>query len=113
MQTILQLNSSVSGTAGQSLQLAERSLEQQRYVVESDVLVDELRKVDTILLGLPMHDFGLRDVEFIHVEGLALGAEQRVAAIERALERIRPLAALTMSAQHPAISQSILEANTP
>ncbi|MDQ1308985.1 MAG: FMN-dependent NADH-azoreductase [Pseudomonadota bacterium] len=199
MQTILQLNSSLSGAAGQSSQLAsefaaalarasgarvtvrdlamqpvphltlerfqafgtpvaERTLEQQRYVAESDVLIDELRKADTIVLGVPMYNFGvpstlkayfdhvarsgvtfrytaegpvglltgkkvyvfatrggqyagtagdlqtaylrqflgfigLRDVEFIYAEGLALGAEQREAALGRALERIGQLAA--------------------
>ena len=100
MQTILQLNSSLSGAAGQSSQLAsefasalarasgarvtvrdlatqpvphltlerfqafgtpvaERTLEQQRYVAESDVLIDELRKADTIVLGVPMYNFGV------------------------------------------------------
>ena len=199
MQTILQLNTSLSGAAGQSSQLAgafatalgqasgarvtvrdlamqtvphltlerfqafgtpvtERTLEQQRFVAESDALVDELRRADTIVLGLPMYNFGvpstlkayfdhvarsgvtfrytpegpvglltgkkvyvfatrggrhagtpgdlqtayvrqflgfigLRDVEFIHVEGLALGAEQRDAALGGALERIGQLAA--------------------
>jgi hypothetical protein len=93
MQTILQLNSSLSGAAGQSSQLAggfaaalgrasgarvtvrdlaiqpvphltlerfqafgtplgERTLEQQRYVAESDALVDELRRADAIVLGI-------------------------------------------------------------
>jgi FMN-dependent NADH-azoreductase len=199
MQTILQLNSSLSGAAGQSSQLAgtfaaalgrasgaqvavrdlaiqpvphltlerfqafgtpvaERTLEQQRYVAESDALVDELRRAGTIVLGLPMYNFGvpstlkayfdhvarsgvtfrytpegpvglltgkkvyvfatrggryagtagdlqtayvrqflgfigLRDVEFIYAEGLALGAEQREAALGLALERIGQLAA--------------------
>jgi len=199
MQTILQLNTSLSGAAGQSSQLAgafagalgqasgarvtvrdlaiqpvphltlerfqafgapvaERTLEQQRYVAESDALVDELRRADTIVLGLPMYNFGvpstlkayfdhvarsgvtfrytpkgpvglltgkkvyvfatrggqyagtagdlqtayvrqflgfigLLDVEFIYAEGLALGAEQREAALGRALERIGQLAA--------------------
>ena len=199
MQTILQLNTSLSGAAGQASQLAgafaaalgqasgarvtvrdlafqpvphltlerfqafgapvaERTLEQQRYVAESDALVDELRRADTIVLGLPMYNFGvpstlkayfdhvarsgvtfrytpkgpvglltgkkvhvfatrggqyagtagdlqtayvrqflgfigLLDVEFIYAEGLALGAEQREAALGRALERIGQLAA--------------------
>jgi FMN-dependent NADH-azoreductase len=138
--------------------VAERTLEQQRYVAESDVIIDELRKADTIVLGVPMYNFGvpstlkayfdhvarsgvtfrytaegpvglltgkkvyvfatrggqyagtagdlqtaylrqflgfigLRDVEFIYAEGLALGAEQREAALGRALERIGQLAA--------------------
>jgi FMN-dependent NADH-azoreductase len=199
MQTILQLNTSLSGADGQSSQLAgafaaslagtsgarvtvrdlavqpvphltlerfrafgtpvaERTLEQQRYVAESDALIDELRRADTIVLGLPMYNFGvpstlkayfdhvarsgvtfrytaegpvglltgkkvyvfatrggqyagtaadlqtaylrqflgfigLRDVEFIYAEGLALGAEHRAAAVGRALERIVQLAA--------------------
>jgi len=100
MQTILQLNTSLSGAAGQSSQLAgafaaslaraagarvtvrdlamqpvphltferfqafgtpvaERTVEQQRYVAESDVLIDELRRADTIVLGLPMYNFGV------------------------------------------------------
>ena len=199
MRTILQLNTSLSGAAGQSSQLAgafaaalagasgarvtvrdlalqaaphltlerfqafgtpvaERTLEQQRYVAESDALIDELRRADTIVIGLPMYNFGvpstlkayfdhvarsgvtfrytaegpvglltgkkvyvfatrggqyagtaadlqtaylrqflgfigMRDVEFIYAEGLALGAEQREAALGRALERIGQLAA--------------------
>ena len=199
MQTILQLNSSLSGPAGQSSRLAaefaatlgratgaritvrdlarqpvphltlerfqafgtpvaERTLEQQRFVAESDGLIDELRRADTIVLAVPMYNFGvpstlkayfdhvarsgvtfrytpegpvglltgkkvyviatrggqyagtagdlqtaylrqflgfigLRDVEFIYAEGLALGAEQREAALGRALERIGQLAA--------------------
>ena len=138
--------------------VAERTLEQQRYVAESDALIDELRRADMIVLGVPMYNFGvpstlkayfdhvarsgvtfrytpegpvglltgkkvyvfatrggryagtagdlqtaylrqflgfigLRDVEFIYAEGLALGAEQREAALGRALERIGQLAA--------------------
>ena len=36
---------------------------------------------------------GLRDVEFIYAEGLALGTEQREAALDHALKRIGQLAA--------------------
>ena len=199
MQTILQLNTSLSGAAGQSSRLAgeftatlgraagarvtvrdlasqpvphltlerfqafgtpvaERTLEQQRYVAESDALIDELRRADVVAIGLPMYNFGvpstlkayfdhvaragvtfrytpdgpvgllsgkkvyvfatrggrhagtpgdlqsayvrqflgfigLRDVEFIYVEGLALGAEHRETAFGSALERIVQLAA--------------------
>jgi FMN-dependent NADH-azoreductase len=199
MQTILQLNTSLSGAEGQSSRLAsefvaklgrtagarvtvrdlasqpvphltlgrfqafgtplsDRTLEQQRYVAESDALIDELRRADVVVIGLPMYNFGvpstlkayfdhvaragvtfrytpdgpvglltgkkvyvfatrggryagtpgdlqsayvrqflgfigLRDVEFIYVEGLALGAEHREAAFGSALERIEQLAA--------------------
>jgi FMN-dependent NADH-azoreductase len=36
---------------------------------------------------------GIRDVEFIYVEGLALGDEQRARAVAAAVERIGQLAA--------------------
>jgi FMN-dependent NADH-azoreductase len=137
---------------------AERSLDQQRYVAESDALIEELRAADTVVLGLPMYNFGvpstlkayfdhlaragvtfrytadgpaglltgkrvfvfatrggrhagtatdmqtafvrqflgfigLRDVEFIYAEGLALGPEQREQALAAATARIGQLAA--------------------
>jgi FMN-dependent NADH-azoreductase len=100
MQTILQLNSSLFGEAGQSSRLAgefaatlaastgaqlvtrdlarqtvphltaerfaafgtpvsERTLEQQRHVAESDALIDELRRAEVLVLGLPMYNFGV------------------------------------------------------
>lgn len=199
MRTILQINSSLFGAAGQSSKLAaefaallaaatgarlvvrdlaqnpvphltaerfaafatppgERTLEQQRHVAESDALINELREADTVVLGLPMYNFGvpstlkayfdhlaragvtfrytaegpvgllggkrayvfatrggrhagtatdmqtafvrqflgfigLRDVEFIYAEGLALGPEQRDQALAAATARIGQLAA--------------------
>jgi len=36
-----------------------RTLDQQRIVSESDALIDELRKADVIVLGLPMYNFGV------------------------------------------------------
>ena len=199
MPTILQINSSLFGEAGQSSKLAaefaaslatatgarlvvrdlarnpvphltaerftafttpagERSLDQQRHVAESDALIEELRAADTVVLGLPMYNFGvpstlkayfdhlaragvtfrytaegpvgllggkrvyvfatrggrhagtatdmqsaflrqflgfigLRDVEFIYAEGLALGPEQREQALAAATARIAQLAA--------------------
>jgi len=38
---------------------AERTLVQQRHVAESDVLIDELRDADAIVIGLPMYNFGV------------------------------------------------------
>jgi len=199
MPTILQINSSLFGEAGQSSRLAaefaaslaastgatvvvrdlaqnpvphltaerftafatpaaERRLDQQRHVAESDSLIEELRTADTVVLGLPMYNFGvpstlkayfdhlaragvtfrytaegpvgllggkrvyvfatrggrhagtatdmqtafvrqflgfigLRDVEFIYAEGLALGPEQREQALAAATARIVQLAA--------------------
>ena len=137
---------------------AERTVEQQRHVAESDALIDELREAGVLVLGLPMYNFGvpstlkayfdhlaragvtfrytadgavglltgkkayvfatrggqhagterdvqaafvrqflgfigIRDVEFIYVEGLALGDEQRARAVAAAVERIGQLAA--------------------
>jgi FMN-dependent NADH-azoreductase len=137
---------------------AERTVEQQRHVAESDVLIEELREAGVLVLGLPMYNFGvpstlksyfdhlaragvtfrytaegpvglltgkrayvfatrggqhagterdvqaafvrqflgfigIRDVEFIYVEGLALGDEQRARAVAAAAERIGQLAA--------------------
>jgi len=104
MQTILQINASLFGEAGQSSRLAgefvralttlphigsgstvivrdlaqqplphltaerfqalttpaaERTPEQARVAAESDALVDELRRADVIVLGLPMYNFGV------------------------------------------------------
>ena len=137
---------------------AERTLDQQRIVSESDELVDELKRADVIVIGLPMYNFGvpstlkayfdhvaragvtfrytaegpvglltgkkayvfatrggryagttadlqtayvrqflgfvgIRDVEFVYAEGLALGADERNAAVADAVARIGQLAA--------------------
>ena len=39
--------------------VSERTIEQQRHVAESDVLIDELRRADVLVLGLPMYNFGI------------------------------------------------------
>jgi FMN-dependent NADH-azoreductase len=137
---------------------SERNLDQQRHVAESDALIEELRAADTVVLGLPMYNFGvpstlkayfdhlaragvtfrytaegpvgllagkrvyvfatrggrhagtasdlqtafvrqflgfigLRDVEFIYAEGLALGPDQREQSLAAATARIEQLAA--------------------
>jgi FMN-dependent NADH-azoreductase len=137
---------------------AERTLDQQRVVAESDRLIAELERADVIVIGLPMYNFGvpstlkayfdhvaragvsfrytaegpegllkgkkayvfatrggrhagtpsdlqtayvrqflgfigIRDVEFVYAEGLALGAEQHSAAVASAVARIGQLAA--------------------
>ncbi|HMA32547.1 MAG TPA: NAD(P)H-dependent oxidoreductase [Casimicrobiaceae bacterium] len=36
-----------------------RTVEQQAVVAESDALIDELRSADTIVVGLPMYNFGV------------------------------------------------------
>ena len=38
---------------------SERSLEQQRHVAESDALIEELRRADVLVLGVPMYNFGI------------------------------------------------------
>jgi len=38
---------------------AERTLDQQRIVSESDELIDELMRADVIVIGLPMYNFGV------------------------------------------------------
>jgi FMN-dependent NADH-azoreductase len=38
---------------------AERTLDQQRIVSESDELIDELKRADVIVIGLPMYNFGV------------------------------------------------------
>jgi len=138
--------------------VSQRTLQQQRFVAESDALIGELQRADAIVIGMPMYNFGvpstfrawfdhvaragvtfrytpegpvgllggrqafvfatrggryagterdlqsayvrqalgfvgIRDVEFIYAEGLALGAEQREAAVSSAMARIRELAA--------------------
>jgi FMN-dependent NADH-azoreductase len=137
---------------------AGRTLDQQRIVSESDELIDELKRADVIVIGLPMYNFGvpstlkayfdqvaragvtfrytaegpvglltgkkayvfatrggryagtavdlqtayvrqflgfvgIRDVEFVYAEGLALGADERSAAVADAVARIGQLAA--------------------
>lgn len=137
---------------------SQRTLEQQRQVAESDDLIDELRRAEVLVIGLPMYNFGvpstfrawfdhvaragitfrytpdgpegllagrrafvfatrggryagtaadlqsayvrqvlgfigIRDVEFVYAEGLALGLEQREQAVAAAASRIRDLAA--------------------
>jgi len=137
---------------------SERTLEQQRQVAESDALIEELKRAEVLVIGLPMYNFGvpstfkawidhvaragvtfrytdqgpvgllagrrayvfatrggqyagterdlqtayvrqflgfigIRDVEFVYAEGLALGAEQRERAVTAAAARIRQLAA--------------------
>ncbi len=137
---------------------ADRTLDQQRFVAESDRLIAELERAEVIVIGLPMYNFGvpstlkayfdhvaragvtfrytaegpegllkgkkayvfatrggrhagtrsdlqtayvrqflgfigIRDVEFVYAEGLALGAEQRSAAVAGAVARIGQLAA--------------------
>lgn len=137
---------------------SERTVEQQRHVAESDALIEELRRADVLVLGVPMYNFGvpstlkayfdhvaragvtfrytaegpvglltgktvyvfatrggryagtandlqtayvrqflgfigIRDVEFVYVEGLALGDEQREQALAAAAARIDQLAA--------------------
>lgn len=137
---------------------SQRTLEQQRLVAESDALIDELRRADVLVIGLPMYNFGvpsalkayfdhvaragvtfrytadgpvglltgkqayvfatrggkhagtatdwqtgfvrqflafvgIRDVEFIYAEGLALGEQSRTEALAAAVARIGQLAA--------------------
>lgn len=38
---------------------SQRTVEQQRHVAESDALIEELRRADVIVLGLPMYNFGV------------------------------------------------------
>lgn len=136
----------------------ERTPEQAEVAAQSDALIEELRRADVVVLGLPMYNFGvpstlkayfdhvaragvtfrytasgpegllkgkkayvfatrggryagtpadlqtafvrqflgfigIADVEFVYVEGLALGEEQREAALNGAGTRIEQLAA--------------------
>jgi FMN-dependent NADH-azoreductase len=38
---------------------SERTVEQQRHVAESDALIEELRRADVLVLGVPMYNFGV------------------------------------------------------
>ena len=38
---------------------SERGLEQRRHVAESDALIEELRRADVLVLGVPMYNFGI------------------------------------------------------
>lgn len=101
MKTLLQLNSSIFSSGGQSTQLADqfvtawqanepdtqvivrdlahapiphldaqrvlaffaqpetRTMKQQAYVAESDVLIKEIQQSEIIVIGLPMYNFGI------------------------------------------------------
>jgi len=37
----------------------ERTVAQQRVVAESDTLIDELKRADVVVIGLPMYNFGV------------------------------------------------------
>ncbi len=37
----------------------ERTSEQQAFAAESDALIDELKSADTVVIGLPMYNFGI------------------------------------------------------
>jgi FMN-dependent NADH-azoreductase len=38
---------------------SERTVEQQRYVADSDALIEELRRAEVLVLGVPMYNFGI------------------------------------------------------
>ena len=117
MTTLLQLNSSLSSTDGQSSKLAQeftsewlgahpganvivrdlgrspvphldaarfdaflakpesRTLEQQAVIRYSDSLIDELRRADVIVLGLPMYNFGVPSTLKAYFDHLARAGE--------------------------------------
>ena len=70
MKTLLQIQTSLFQSGGQSTRLAERfqaflakpserTAEQQAAVAYSDALIAELQRADVIVLGLPMYNFGV------------------------------------------------------
>jgi FMN-dependent NADH-azoreductase len=89
-----------------------RTSAQQRVLDESDALIAELKAADTIVMGLPMYNFGVpsqlkayldhiaragvtfkyTDVQFVYAEGLAIGEAQKQAALEAAQRALRELA---------------------
>jgi FMN-dependent NADH-azoreductase len=72
---------------------AERSAAQAAIAAESDALIGELKSADVIVIGLPMYNFGIRDIEFVYAEGLALGDDQRHQSLDHAARAIDRLAA--------------------
>lgn len=52
-------------------QPAERSAEQAAIVAFSDALIDELRKADVIVLGLPMYNFGVPSTLKAYIDHIA------------------------------------------
>ncbi len=50
---------------------AERSLEQQREVAQSDALIDELARADVLVLGLPMYNFGVPSTPKAYLDHIA------------------------------------------
>jgi FMN-dependent NADH-azoreductase len=71
----------------------ERSAAQAAIAAESDALIGELKSADVIVIGLPMYNFGIRDIEFVYAEGLALGDDQRHQSLDHAARAIDRLAA--------------------
>ena len=51
----------------------QRTLEQQRVVAESDALVDELKRADVIVIGLPMYNFGVPSTLKAYFDHIARG----------------------------------------
>ena len=51
----------------------QRTLEQQRVVTESDALIDELKRADVIVIGLPMYNFGVPSTLKAYFDHIARG----------------------------------------
>jgi FMN-dependent NADH-azoreductase len=53
----------------------ERSLEQQSVVDYSDALIDELKRADVLVLGLPMYNFGVPSTLKAYIDHIARAGE--------------------------------------
>jgi FMN-dependent NADH-azoreductase len=53
----------------------ERSVEQQTVVDYSDALIDELKRADVIVLGLPMYNFGVPSTLKAYIDHIARAGE--------------------------------------
>jgi FMN-dependent NADH-azoreductase len=53
----------------------ERSIEQQAVVDYSDALIDELKRADVIVLGLPMYNFGVPSTLKAYIDHIARAGE--------------------------------------
>ena len=53
----------------------ERSVEQQAVVDYSDALIDELKRADVIVLGLPMYNFGVPSTLKAYIDHIARAGE--------------------------------------
>jgi FMN-dependent NADH-azoreductase len=94
MNTLLQINSSLSAGAGQSSRLASAFVERWRaaHPGATTLVRDLARDTQTAYVRQFLGFLGIEEVEFVYAEGLAIDEASRQGALQRAHERIERLA---------------------